>query len=162
MDGSSGSVWSDPERWEELKRPESCPICIAGQPRDVIAEFEATWTTAGPETPLPGYACVVSKRHVVEPFELPPVELTAFWNEAMIAARALNQLLKPAKMNYEIHGNTVPHLHLHLFPRFAGDPYVGGPVEPRRASFTRSTDTLHEMGAAITAAYEQTRTHHHE
>jgi len=118
-------------------------------------ELEATWTTAGPDAPLPGYACVVSKRHVVEPFELPPAELTAYWNETMVAARALNQLLKPAKMNYEIHGNTMPRLHLHLFPRFAGDPYVGGPVDPGRASFTRSAETLREMGAAITNTYRQ-------
>lgn len=24
---------------------------------------------------------------------------------------------EPRKMNYEIHGNTIPHLHLHIFPR---------------------------------------------
>ena len=35
------------------------------------------------------------------------------------------------KMNYEIHGNTVPHLHVHIFPRYAGDPFEGGPVNPR-------------------------------
>jgi diadenosine tetraphosphate (Ap4A) HIT family hydrolase len=150
-------VWSDPERWEELKRPESCPICLNGQPRDVIAELEATWATAGPEAPLPGYACVVSKRHVVEPFELPSAELTAFWNEAMIAARALYQLLTPAKMNYEIHGNTMPHLHLHLFPRFAGDPFVGGPVDPRQTSSTRSAEALLKMGTAIATTYKQTK-----
>lgn len=66
---------------------------------------------------MPGYVCVVSKRHVVEPYELAPDEMDAFWREAMRVARAVAELLEPAKMNYEIHGNTIPHLHMHLYPR---------------------------------------------
>jgi diadenosine tetraphosphate (Ap4A) HIT family hydrolase len=126
-----------------------CPICARGAPLDAIAELGATWVTAGVEAPLPGCVCVVSKRHVVEPFELPPDALIAFWQEAMSVARALAQLLEPAKMNYEIHGNTIPHLHMHLFPRFLGDPFEGGPIDPRRASFTRSPEELDRLGAAL-------------
>ncbi|MGB6535125.1 MAG: hypothetical protein WBF58_04100 [Xanthobacteraceae bacterium] len=32
-------------------------------------------------------------------------------------------------MNYEIHGNTIPHLHLHIFPRYRGDPFEGRPID---------------------------------
>jgi len=126
-----------------------CPICERGAPLDVIAELEASWVTAGEEAPLPGYACVVCKRHVVEPFDLPAAESAAFWREAMLVARALHGLLEPAKMNYQIHGNTIPHLHMHLFPRFAGDPYEGGPIDPCRHSFRRSRDELDQMRAAM-------------
>ena len=35
------------------------------------------------------------------------------------------------EVNYEIHGNTVPHLHVHIFPRYIGDPFEGGPINPR-------------------------------
>jgi len=143
----------DPARSDELKKPSQCPICVSGRPRDVIAELGSTWITAGIKASLPGYACVVSKRHVVEPFELPPAEMTAFWEEAMVAARALHELLRPAKLNYEIHGNSLPHLHLHLFPRFAGDPYVGGPIDPRRTVFTRTAEDLQRMSQAISTAY---------
>ena len=129
-----------------------CPICTRGAPLDVIAELEATWATAPTEAPLPGYVCVVSKRHVVEPFDLPPDELDAFWRESMLVARAVAEVVRPLKMNYEIHGNTIPHLHMHLFPRFAGDPYVGGPIDPRRTSFARSSDDLARLGAAIAAS----------
>ena len=145
----AGSVWDDTARWEALKTPLACPICARGAPLDVLAELGSTWVTAGAEAPLPGYACVVSKRHVVEPFELPPVEMAAFWQEAMLVARALNELFEPAKMNYEIHGNTVPHLHLHLFPRFRGDPFAGGPIDPRRRLYERSADDLDRLRAAI-------------
>lgn len=130
----------------------TCPICERGAPLDVIVEFEATWVTAPVEAPLPGYVCVVSKRHVVEPFELPGDELEAFWHEAMLVARAIAELLDPAKMNYEIHGNTIPHLHMHLYPRFEGDPYQGGPIDHAKRSFVRSNTELELLSTAIAAA----------
>ena len=126
-----------------------CIICRNGEPRDVIADLPTTWVTAPPNAPLPGYTCVVAKRHVTEPFELDEPELTAFWVESMSVAAALNQLLQPSKMNYEIHGNTIPHLHLHLFPRFAGDPFQGCPIDGRSTAFQRSQDEIARLSAAI-------------
>jgi diadenosine tetraphosphate (Ap4A) HIT family hydrolase len=54
-------------------------------------------------------------------------------------------------MNYEIHGNTLPHLYLHLFPRHSDDPFVGGPVDPRRTSVRRTRKELEALTAAIQA-----------
>ena len=34
----------------------------------------------------------------------------------------------PVKMNYMTLGNTVPHLHTHVVPRYQGDPAPGGPI----------------------------------
>ena len=135
---------------QRVDSPEpSCPICANGEPLDVVAELATTWITAQVDAPLPGYVCVVAKRHVVEPFELPEPELVAFWHEAMLAARTVNELYRPTKMNYEIHGNTIPHLHLHLYPRFADDPYVGGPIDARLASFSRSPEQLRAIRRAF-------------
>ena len=140
---------------QRVDSPEpDCPICANGEPLDVVAELETTWITAPVEAPLPGYVCVVSKRHVAEPFELPAPELIAFWQEAMLAAQTVNELYRPTKMNYEIHGNTIPHLHLHLYPRFADDPYVGGPIDGRLAPFSRSPEQL----SAIRRAFERVTT----
>ena len=41
--------------------------------------------------------------------------------------------VQPMKMNYEVHGNTAPHLHVHFFPRYRGDQFEGGPINPRAA-----------------------------
>ncbi|MGH2935522.1 MAG: HIT family protein [Gaiellaceae bacterium] len=128
---------------------QACPICRRGAPLDVIADYANVWVTAGEKGPLPAYVCVVSKEHVVEPFELPPDALDAFWREAMLVARVLAALAQPTKMNYEIHGNTIQHLHMHLYPRFAGDPYVGGPIDPGRAVFTRTAEELERLGRAL-------------
>jgi diadenosine tetraphosphate (Ap4A) HIT family hydrolase len=154
----SASAWSDPASWAKQRRPESCPICIRGVPLDVLADFPATWITGGASAPLPGYACVVSKHHVVEPFELPVGASAAFWGDVMLAAAAVNRLFSPAKINYEIHGNTIPHLHLHLFPRFAGDPYEGGPIDPRRTGFQRSAGDLDRLRRELAQALRGSQT----
>jgi len=52
-------------------------------------------------------------------------------------ARALADVFDAAKMNYELLGNELPHVHWHLVPRGADDPAPRRPVwtvahEPRR------------------------------
>ena len=32
-------------------------------------------------------------------------------------------------MNCEIHGNSLPHLHAHFYPRHPSDPFDGGPID---------------------------------
>ena len=107
-------------------------MCNDG-PGDVAAELVASWVTVPPRTPLSGYVCLVAKRHVVEPFELPMDERIAFWEDASRVAAALDRELSPVKLNYEVHGNTLPHLHLHLFPRQRGDRFEGRPIDGSEA-----------------------------
>lgn len=75
-----------------------------------------------------GYTLVIWRgRRVVEPYELTPTEATAYWQAVMDAAHALATFYRPLKMNYQTLGNTVPHLHTHLLPRFTEDPAPGRP-----------------------------------
>ena len=44
--------------------------------------------------------------------------------------------MRPVKMNYNLLGNSLPHLHTHVVPRYADDPKPGWPfpfpeVDPR-------------------------------
>lgn len=119
-------------------------------PEWLLAETEVCRISAWSEAVLPGYACVVAKRHVIEPFDLPDGEQAAFFLDAMAAARGLAKFFNSVKMNYEIHGNTVPHLHMHLFPRLPGDVYVGYPNHCR-ARFTRSDEQISQMREAVRA-----------
>lgn len=89
------------------------------------------WVTIPSSTPLPGYVCLVSKQHVREPFELSEDDRRTWWDTVDRVADALNSTLRPHKLNYEIHGNTIPHLHLHLFPRWRGDRFAGRPIDWR-------------------------------
>lgn len=75
-----------------------------------------------------GYTLVIWRgKHVVEPFELTDDEAASYWLEVLRVAKALTEYYKPLKMNYETLGNTVPHLHTHLIPRWEQDPAPGRP-----------------------------------
>ncbi len=75
-----------------------------------------------------GYSIVVWRgRHVAEPTELSTDEAAAYWLEVLRVGRALEQHLDPVKMNYEVLGNSLPHLHAHVLPRYADDPRPGWP-----------------------------------
>ena len=66
-------------------------------------------------------------RHVVEPVELSDAEAAAYGREVLHVARALIAVLEPVKLNYDVLGNSSPHLHTHLVPRYADDPRPGWP-----------------------------------
>jgi diadenosine tetraphosphate (Ap4A) HIT family hydrolase len=51
-----------------------------------------------------------------------------YWAEVVAAGRAVRALFDPVKMNYMTLGNTVPHLHTHVLPRYRDDPAPGGPI----------------------------------
>ncbi len=109
----------------------ACPICLRGRPLDVVYELEATSVTMSESAPTRGYACLVSKRHAVEFHDLTDSEGAAFMRDVQRLSAALATVTGAVKLNYEVHGNTLPHLHMHFFPRFRNDPFEGGPINPR-------------------------------
>jgi diadenosine tetraphosphate (Ap4A) HIT family hydrolase len=75
-----------------------------------------------------GYTVVIWRgRHVAEPTELSADEASAYWRETLRVGRALEEHFEPVKLNYEILGNSLPHLHTHVMPRYADDPRPGWP-----------------------------------
>lgn len=147
--GDFGVVWRDREAWDKLCAGTSCPICRERMPRDVVADRPTCWVSAPRMAPLAGYVAVISKRHVVEPFHLSREQGAAFWADVMGVAKSLADLFRPIKMNYEIHGNTVPHLHVHLYPRQPDDPFVGGPIDGRRAFVRRTPAEIERIRQAL-------------
>ncbi len=148
---ASGRLWAeDRSRWERLCEPDGCPHCLEqdGELHGVVAETDLVWVSAWPEAPLPGYVCVFSKRHVIEPFDLPEAEQAQFFLDCMAVARGVASAVQPVKMNYEVHGNTVPHLHMHLFPRAPGDVYVGF-SNHCRATFRRDEHEIVYLAEAV-------------
>jgi diadenosine tetraphosphate (Ap4A) HIT family hydrolase len=112
----------------------ACPICIRGFPLDVTATLASSWLTMPEEAAMPGYVCLVSRVHVIELHELSAMQAETFMRDIQKASKALSAVTSAVKLNYEIHGNTLPHLHMHFFPRYAGDPFEGRAIEPRRVT----------------------------
>lgn len=75
-----------------------------------------------------GYTIVIWRgRHVAEPTDLDADEAAAYWRELLRVGRALEEHFEPVKLNYDILGNSLPHLHTHVIPRYADDPKPGWP-----------------------------------
>ena len=122
--------WNDPDEWAQLLTEQACPIC-AGPPDPasvVVREFPHSVLHSTPEAPLFGYCCLVARTHAIELHDLPPADAAGLWSEARQVSQALVQATGCIKLNYEVHGNTIPHFHLHLFPRYRGDPFEDGPI----------------------------------
>ena len=83
------------------------------------------------DAPMRGYAWLPFRRHVIELHDLSDEEGAAFMRDIQRVSQAIASATGAIKLNYEIHGNTVPHLHLHVFPRYVGDPFEGGPINPK-------------------------------
>ena len=89
---------------------------------DVVWQFPHSVALLGPWQYHTGYCVLVARRHAAELHHLPPAERRAYLDEMVTLARAIEAAFAPRKLNYELLGNQVPHLHWHLFPRRADDP----------------------------------------
>ena len=86
---------------------------------------------------FPGWTLLILKRHATELYELDRAERAALIEAVTDVSRALAAVYDAVKMNYELLGNLLPHIHWHLVPRRADDPTPRQPVwtlphEPRR------------------------------
>lgn len=127
----SVNAWNNPDQWRELCSASGCPICQLGEPHDAIAKMDSSWLTMPEAAPMVGYVCLVLRTHAVELHDLPELQAADFMRDARTVSRALSSVTAAVKLNYEIHGNTLPHLHMHFFPRYRGDMFEGGPIDPK-------------------------------
>ena len=85
----------------------------------------------GEDAPLRGYTCLVFRRHAVELHDLSESEGVAFMSDIRRLSLAVKGVTGAAKLNYEVHGNTIEHLHMHFYPRYPNDVFQGGPINPK-------------------------------
>ena len=74
----------------------------------------------------PGHTLLIPKRHVGSIFEATQEERVAIFSLLDRAKDVLKMELNPPSFNIGINdgkeaGQTIPHLHIHLIPRFEGD-----------------------------------------
>jgi diadenosine tetraphosphate (Ap4A) HIT family hydrolase len=102
-----------------------------------IAELKHCYVLLNRDQFFPGYTLVFAKEHVTELFHLGQACLRGVMEEVSRVAAALDRVFRPAKMNYELLGNMVPHMHWHLVPRFVADPLWPRPIwsEPHAEKF---------------------------
>ncbi len=129
------SFHHNPDQWLAQARKENCPYCRkAEDPTQsrTLKLFKHAELCAHPQVSLKGTCYLITREHYVELFDLSDEVLLGFMQEVQTTARVLKAVTDAFKINYEIHGNTVPHLHLHLFPRYLDDPFAGTPIDYQR------------------------------
>jgi diadenosine tetraphosphate (Ap4A) HIT family hydrolase len=126
------SSW--PLDYREQLSGAACSLCAEGRPEETagrIRFFASQWSDGylhlrGVQR---GYAAVIWRGdHVVEPTDLPAAEAAAFWFDVLRVGRAMQVVYRPLKMNYQLLGNRIPHLHCLLAPRFWEDVAPGDPL----------------------------------
>ena len=146
-----------PDDWERRKEGKDCVLCasLGGGDDDhtlAVAELPFSEVRLERRSRLLGYCIVVWKgRHVAEPTELDPDDATGYWHDVVEVARALESLHHPVKMNLMTLGNSIPHLHTHVVPRYLDDPAPAGPIawEAMFSDEPAAPDALRRQAAAI-------------
>ena len=108
----------------------ACVMCgkYGGAGPLLIAELGTSRAFLHEDQFFPGYVLLVLRRHATELYQLEAGERAAHLEEVSRVAEALARVFRPVKMNYELLGNQVPHIHWHLVPRLSTDPDLLSPI----------------------------------
>ena len=107
-----------------------CPMCRRwDEDSDLrVVELEHSCVVLNRDQFFPGYTLLFTKQHVTELFHLDRAVRSGLMEEVSGVAEALFTLFRPDKINYELLGNMVPHIHWHLVPRHATGPLWPRPI----------------------------------
>lgn len=74
--------------------------------------------------------CVVAyKDHAVELTELDSESTSLLMEDVKQVGRAIQKAVNPAKVNYGMYSDTLPHLHVHIVPKQVGGHTFGSTFE---------------------------------
>jgi diadenosine tetraphosphate (Ap4A) HIT family hydrolase len=124
-----------------------CPFC--GDPEFII---ENELALVHPDTyPVnPGHCLITPRRHIAEYFEATAEEKLAMWQLLDEVKPIIDRKYGPDGYNVGVNigaaaGQSIPHLHIHVIPRYKGD--VENPqggirgVIPHRRKYVRKVRT---------------------
>jgi diadenosine tetraphosphate (Ap4A) HIT family hydrolase len=103
----------------------SCPFCTLPVAR-IIGESQYGIVIRDGYPISPGHTLLISRRHVGSFFDLSIEERSDLLELLDVAKATIDRELSPDGYNIGINdgraaGQTVPHLHIHLIPRYKGD-----------------------------------------
>lgn len=100
---------------------EPCPFCAIvndNAPVSIVYEDEIVMALIPLHPFYPGACLVIPKRHI-DPFtDLPDSIATQIMVVAQQIGRKIMEVYQPLRVGMVVHGFTVPHAHLHVFPQY--------------------------------------------
>lgn len=122
-----------------MGRQHRCVFCslvedLAGAP--VVVSSESCVAVLDTRPASPGHTLVLPRAHVESIWDLDEATATELMRTVRSVARLLHDRLDPDGLtlrqnNGAASGQRVPHLHIHLVPRWEGDGSIGWPREPK-------------------------------
>ena len=116
------------KHYNQLKRKENptCPFCNPDSERELIVESATSYAMFDKFPVSNGHALIIPKKHCDDYFELTFREQSACMFMLNTVKEILKKTLNPDGFNVGINvgeaaGQTVPHVHIHLIPRYKGD-----------------------------------------
>jgi diadenosine tetraphosphate (Ap4A) HIT family hydrolase len=108
-----------------MNPPSTCPFC-ALPPERIISQTPLSLMILDGYPVSPGHTLIIPKRHVGSFFEITIEERDSLLFLLHEARQRVMDQRHPDGLNIGINdgaaaGQTVPHLHIHLIPRFIGD-----------------------------------------
>ena len=105
--------------------PARCSFCTLSSER-IIDENSTAIAIRDGYPVSPGHTLLITKRHIGSFFDLTEAERSDILDLLNRAKLAVDHEFQPQAYNIGINdgpcaGQTVPHLHVHLIPRYAGD-----------------------------------------
>lgn len=104
----------------------SCPFCNPEPGRELIAESATAYAMLDKFPVSNGHALIIPKKHCADYFELTFKEQSACMFMLNFVKKIIAKEYNPDGFNVGINigesaGQTVPHVHIHLIPRYKGD-----------------------------------------
>jgi diadenosine tetraphosphate (Ap4A) HIT family hydrolase len=105
---------------------DGCPFCGPLTDRSILTESELAFAVYDKYPVNPGHVLVIPKTHCSNYFDLSLEEQSACWQLLNEVKNLIQQAFEPDGFNVGINvgesaGQTVPHVHLHLIPRYQND-----------------------------------------
>jgi len=106
--------------------PHQCPFCAPEAERELLTESATCYAMLDKYPVSPGHTLVIPKKHVADYFDLSAHTKTALWLMVDRVKDLLAERFHPDGFNVGINvgaaaGQTVPHVHIHIIPRYIGD-----------------------------------------
>ena len=133
----------------------ACPLC-ASDGGELLHRAPSWRLVLADEPDWPGLVRIIWNEHVAELSDLSEPEAQALMAAVRQVERALRDTLAPDKVNVASLGNQVPHLHVHIVPRWRDDLTFPGSIWSRPETGPSDTISTSERGAAALARRQST------
>jgi ATP adenylyltransferase len=111
---------------ENMRTSSSISCCNPSENRSIIVESDLVFAIYDRFPVNPGHALIIPRRHCKDYFNLSKEEQGECWNLVNQVKEIVERTYHPDGYNIGINvlesaGQTIPHVHIHLIPRYAGD-----------------------------------------